>query len=185
MQQYKNLSDEGLLKLAGRDDEAAFEELYNRYWEKLLAIGYFFMHDKQTSEDIVHEVMISLWSRRNQLEIESVSAYLGTAMKFSVFKAIARDKRRRELMKANTTAEQHETIEEQLDARCLQDYLSKTIEQLPPKARLVFKYSRSESLSIAQIAEKMDLSPKAVEYHMTKALRTLRSVVHKIKIFFL
>jgi RNA polymerase sigma-70 factor (ECF subfamily) len=42
-----------------------------------------------------------------------------------------------------------------------------------------------EDLSIVQIAGKMDLSPKAVEYHMTKALRTLRSTLKKFKSFFI
>ncbi|HZI52180.1 MAG TPA: sigma factor-like helix-turn-helix DNA-binding protein, partial [Chitinophagaceae bacterium] len=65
-----------------------------------------------------------------------------------------------------------------------QEHLSQIIERLPEKAKLVFTYSRERELTISQIAKKMNLSPKAVEYHMTKALRTLRDAVKKIKSVF-
>lgn len=166
-------------------DEQAFTEIYNRYWEKLLAIGYFHTKDKQSAEDIVHEIMISLWSRRADLEIHSLEAYLATAVKFAVFKSIARDKKRRDILAGTVNDKFIADIEDKLDARFLQEYLHGTVEQLPEKAKLVFTYSRTEELSVAEIARKMDLSPKAVEYHMTKALRALRNKLREIKCFFI
>src|SRR5215216_4473595 len=98
MRNYFPLAEDELLARLYTGDELAFTEIYNRYWEKLLAIGYYYMHDKQAAEDIVHDVLISLWSRKNELNIQSLNAYLGAAVKFAVFKAIARDKKRRELL---------------------------------------------------------------------------------------
>ena len=110
---------------------------------------------------------------------------MATAVKFAVFKAVARDKRRRELLAGRAANETFSDLEGQLDARFLQEYLNGAVEKLPEKARLVFNYSRKEELSIGEIAKKMDLSPKAVEYHMTKALRALSSTLRKIKSFFI
>jgi DNA-directed RNA polymerase specialized sigma24 family protein len=98
MQDYSTFSDDQLVSRLRLGDEIAFTEIYNRNWEKLLAIGYYHTQDKQTAEDIVHEVMISLWSRKTVLEIRSLQSYLATAVKFAVFKAIARDKRRRNIL---------------------------------------------------------------------------------------
>ena len=185
MPEYTTLPEDQLIHRLRSGNERAFTEIYNRYWEKLLAIGYYHTQNKQAAEDIVHEVMISLWTRKDDVEIQSLQAYLGTAVKFAVFKAIARDRRHRDLLN-NTERNLYTTdIEDKLDARFLQEYLHGAVENLPEKARLVFNYSRGEELSISEISKKMDLSPKAVEYHMTKALRALRNRLTKIKSLFI
>ena len=178
------IPDELLVSRLRTGDETAFTEIYHRYWEKLLAIAFFYTKDKQAAEDIVHEVMLSLWSRRSELNIQSLPAYLATAVKFAVFKSIARDRKRRDLLAGAPVQSSQADVEEKLDARFLEEYLQGTLEQLPEKARLVFMYSRTNELSVSEIAQKMDLSPKAVEYHMTKALRALRNTLRKIKLLF-
>ena len=184
MDNYHIFSEQELLKRLQSNDEQAFTEIYNRYWEKLLAIGFYFSHDKHVAEDIVHEVMMSLWIRKSDLDIQSLEAFLGTAVKFAVFKTISREKRRKELLAAHTSNTLVSDTEAKLDARFLQDYLNGVIEQLPEKAQLVFHYRRNEELSITEIAGKMDLSPKAVEYHLTKALKSLKATLGRIKMLF-
>jgi RNA polymerase sigma-70 factor (ECF subfamily) len=185
MRNYSTLTEEELLQYLRKGEEKAFTEIYNRYWEKLIAVGYYHTHDKQAAEDIVHEVMISLWTRKDELKIYSLHSYLATAVKFSVFKSIIREKRRRELLLKRNIPDHFSEVEEKLDARFLQEYLQGVVEQLPPKTKLVFSYSREDKLSVSEIAGKMDLSPKAVEYHMTKALKALRDKLGKIKFFFI
>ena len=185
MPEYTTLPEDQLIQRLRSGDEAAFTEIYNRHWEKLLAIGYYHTQNKQAAEDIVHEVMISLWIRKADVEIQSLQAYLGTAVKFAVFKAIARDRRRRDLLRTNQKNLYAADIEDKLDARFLQEYLHGAVEKLPEKARLIFTYSREQELSISEISKKMDLSPKAVEYHMTKAMRALRKILTQIKSVFI
>ena len=184
MRAYISYSDDDLLIRLKGADEKAFTEIYSRYWEKLLAIGYYHLRSKQAAEDIVHEVMIRLWSRKTELTIQSLSSYLATAVRFAVFKSITRDKKRHELLDQLAIPQTSTETIDKLDALFLQEFLNKTIEHLPEKAKLVFRYSREEDLTIVQVGHKMNLSPKAVEYHMTKALRALRDTVKKIKLFF-
>jgi len=65
----------------------------------------------------------------------------------------------------------------------MDEWVRGIVEQLPEKARLVFVYSRDEALSVKEIAGKMDLSPKSVEYHLTKALKAIRDSIRKLSIF--
>jgi RNA polymerase sigma-70 factor (ECF subfamily) len=185
MRNYHLLTDDELMQCLQTGEEKAFTEIYDRYWEKLLAIGYYHTRDKQSAEDIVHDVMTSLWARRSDLKIQSVNAYLATAVKFAVFKWIARDKKRREALARLHSSEHFSDVEEKLEAKFLQEYLRGELEQLPEKTRLVFNYSRNKEFTITGIAKKTDLSPKAVEYHITKALRALRNKLQKIKSFFI
>lgn len=177
-------TEEELVQLLKNGDEDAFSEIYNRYWEKLLHVAFFHTHDKQAAEDIVHDVLLSLWMRKSELQIESLNAYLAKAVKFAVFKKIMRGKRRRELLSAQTQPKEVTDIEEKLEAKFLKELLEKTIDCLPEKTQLIFSYSRVEGMSIAEISHKTDLSPKAVEYHITKAIKALRNQLQKIKSFF-
>jgi RNA polymerase sigma factor (sigma-70 family) len=166
-------------------DEHAFTEIYNRYWEKLLAIGFHFTQNKQAAEDIVHDVLTGLWQRRKELRIVSIEAYLATAVKFAVFKSITREKRRRDLAAGVVPDEKvHPDHGERLDALLLQHHLASGFEKLPGKTRLIFHLRRHEELPVKMISQKTDLTPKAVEYHLTKAIKELREALRKIKSFF-
>src|SRR5688572_7733698 len=97
MSAYSKYTDEELVSQIQAGNTNAFTAAYNRYWEQLLALGYYYTHSKPAAEDIVHDVFTSLWTRRREVPIQSLKAYLATAVKFAVFKAIARDRRRREI----------------------------------------------------------------------------------------
>ena len=59
------------------------------------------------------------------------------------------------------------------------------MEALPEKTKLVFRYSREDQLSVSEIAGKMDLSPKSVEYHITKAIKAIKDSIRRFNnIFF-
>lgn len=180
---YPALEDHELLLLMQKGKELAFKEIYNRYWEKLVVAGYYYTKNKEISEEIVNDVLIGLWHKREELSIRSLPAYLGTAVKYSVFKSIVRDKRRQDILRGQNNSESDPATEEKLDARFLKDFLAGVVENLPEKTKLVFKYSREDQLSVAEIAGKLQLSPKSVEYHLTKALKTLREYLRKFNTF--
>src|SRR5436190_23252998 len=112
MSAYSKYTDEELASQIRAGNTVAFTEAYNRYWEQLLALGYHYTHSKPTAEDIVHEVFTSLWARRTEVPINSLKAYLATAVKFAVFKAIARDRRRRELQQGLSLPRHTNELEE-------------------------------------------------------------------------
>jgi len=182
MKKLSALEDDQLLELLRLDNADAFTQIYNRYWEQLLAIGYYHTKDKQQAEDVVHDVMTSLWVRRDMIRIHTLQAYLATAVRFAVFKIMVRHKKvsplTPELYKKET-----DSLEEKLDALFLKEYMENQVEQLPEKTRIIFNYRRDE-ITVSEISREMDLSPKAVEYHITKAIKALRQSIGKIKSFF-
>lgn len=92
-------SDEYLLDLIKlNDNHAAFSTLYERYWNKLLTVSFNLTGDKTVLKEIVQEIFISLWNRRNVLKINNLNSYLVTAVKFSFFNYIEKERRRRVLV---------------------------------------------------------------------------------------
>ncbi len=171
---YKSSTDKELLEYLKAAEHGAFDEIYNRYWKRLLAIAYNFSKDKAIAQDVVQEIFTRLWVKHAELEIESLNCYLATAVRFSVLKLIYRQKRRLEIEAQNCKDELSTLSEDQIEARFTQEYINKIVEYLPENCRMVFKYSRNSGLSISEISMELGISKKTVEGHLTKGLKTIR-----------
>lgn len=165
------------------NDEEALVELYNRYWDKLLAIGYNHAKNKETAEEIVQDVFISLWNRRHDIQIDRPAAWLATAVKFAVFKILDKEARRKNLLADHPQESRIVQDESLIEAKFLKEYLNGVVAALPEKCRLVFTYSREHQLSTKEIAAIMQLSHKTVESHLTKALKTIRQYLGSYRFF--
>lgn len=171
---YSKLEDRELTALLKQGDHAAFTAIYNRYWNTLMAIAYNHIKDKSAAQEIVQELFVGVWNRRGQLEIQTLKSYLATAVKFSLFKHIERERRRRDIENKEYKLNSYADDEQKIEAKFLQEYINGQVERLPEKCRLVFNYSRVEGLSIPEIAKEMNISEKTVEGHLTKGLKTIK-----------
>lgn len=88
MHQVKELDESDLLSLLGEDSEAAFTEIYNRFWKSLFRTAYHILQDKEAAQDIVQNVFVSLWQRRYEVRIDNLKGWLHQSVRFGVFKAI-------------------------------------------------------------------------------------------------
>jgi RNA polymerase sigma-70 factor (ECF subfamily) len=168
---YSVLEDNELLKRVKLSDGKAFDEIYLRYWRKLYALAFYHLKDGVAAEDIVQEIFASLWASRERADIKYLNTYLATATKYAVFHHFAQP--------SNYTASLEELLtlpaeQPAAESRMLEKEIQGEINRLPEKCRLVFRYSREEGLGNKGIADKLNISTKAVEKHITRALRQLR-----------
>jgi RNA polymerase sigma-70 factor (ECF subfamily) len=165
--------DNELLQLVKQSDANAMALIYERYWRKLYAVAYYHCNSRTDAEDVVQEVLISLWNRRAVSDIQSLYSYLATATKYAIFHTIAKQQKQAVVHQAAITGN---TAEESMAYfNLLQQQLQQAIDQLPNQCRLIFKYSREEGFTNREIAEQLNISQKAVEKQITKALKQLRS----------
>ncbi|ACU04736.1 MULTISPECIES: sigma-70 family RNA polymerase sigma factor [Pedobacter] len=174
MVSYGTHSDNELAVLLKEADKDAYTEIYNRYWKKMLLLAWNHCKDKSHAEDIVHEVFIALWNRRDGDLIMNVPGFLTTAIKFNIFKHYQKVQQRKQLALKNYEFKESSYDEDKLDALFLKEYINGIVEQLPEKCRLTFKYSREEGLNNAEIADRMNISEKGVEANLTRALKIIR-----------
>ncbi|MVN20473.1 RNA polymerase sigma-70 factor [Mucilaginibacter arboris] len=177
-------TDIELTKLLKSGDHIAFTELYHRYWKLLLGIAYHYTKDKPVAEEVVQEVFVGIWNRRELIEIQSFKAYMATAVKFSVFKYIHREAHRKLLAETQYQQETVSMDDKLIESRFLQEYINGIVEQLPDKCKLVFKYSRQQGKSTSEIASQMGIAEKTVEAHLTKGLKTLKAALKSSGILF-
>lgn len=175
MNVHPHHTDNELLCRIADKNEAAFTELYSRYWQKLFAIAYNRLQDRESAEDAVHDVFAALWVNNQLNEIQSPANYLATAIKYTVLGKVKKKILEREhLLTAVPSETFADTTEAALHNRQVLALIKQEVEQLPEKCRLIFQYSRNEQMPVKQIAAKLDISPKTVENQLGKAVRQLR-----------
>lgn len=178
----KDLSDEQLVNFLNKGEESAITEIYNRYWEKLLAIAFIHTKDKDAAEEIVQQVLINLWDRRSTLKIGSLQNYLASAVKYAVIHSIQRYERRAVIANNELTQQTNNFSEQEIYVRFLNEYINGLVDKLPEKCKIVFKYSRQEGKNTAEIASELNIAEKTVEAHLTKAIKFIRISLKNIDV---
>ncbi len=177
MNKYTHSSDSELVALLGEGNERAFEAIYRRYWHKLYQVAYQNIGSQEEAEHIVQEVFTRIWNRREQQNIKEIGVYLVAATKYSAINFIKSQITFRKYQEYLIFQEiqQGDYAENIIYFDDLLDALEAALKQLPEKTADVFKRSRFDNQPNKDIALDLNLTEKAVEYHITKSLKFLRA----------
>jgi RNA polymerase sigma-70 factor (family 1) len=182
---FTNHSEQQLLLLLGQGSDAAFAELYNRHAPKVMSIAYSKLNSLEGAEEIVQEIFLNLWERRESLTIESLPNYLAVAVKYQVINYIKKKisiEKHSDYVRALAKVATDETSET-IALMGLSEAFEKGIRRLPEKTQIIFKLSRMEHKSIAEIANELNLSQQAIKYHITQSLKEMRLYLKEYILF--
>jgi RNA polymerase sigma-70 factor (ECF subfamily) len=159
--------------------------LFQENKEKFVAFAYSYTRDWTEAEDIVMESVSVLWEQRERWEADKeLRPLLLTIVKNKALNYLEKQHthlrieetlythRRRELSLRISTLK--ECDPDSLFSEEIGRIAQAALHRLSPQSRQVFVLSRVDNLSNRRIAEQLNISVKSVEYHITKALRTLR-----------
>lgn len=175
------LDDIELLRRISKDEKRSFEIIYERYWERLYNLCFYYTLSREEAEDLVMNVFTSLWKNRSEAEITNLEYYLVKAAKNQSLKFILKQQRKREqlqrLKERNTRLlNSNHSPEQLLEAKELSSRFYNNLQELSPKTQKIFLLNREKGFTYEQIAVALGLSIKTVEYHISKALRILSSL---------
>lgn len=183
MSLYNSYTDEELLQSLKNSDEAAFTEIYHRYWKLMFAVAANKLNDLGIAEDLVQDVFTDIWNRRDSLAVNgSLRAYLAVAVKYKVIDARIR-RNRKSAHEANAVSGlsvADHSLEQTVHFDELKSRLAKLVAGLPEKARLIYRLSKEEGYAHREIAEQLHISEKNVEYHLYRAIKVLRTRLGQI-----
>jgi len=173
------ITDEQLLQQIADDDRQAFTMLYRRYWEDLFITAAKALRGKEEAADVVQDVFLSFWNRRNELHIQgSLAAYLHTSVRYKCIHYIEKNITRRDYLVQLAEVEVSNSSmnpEINLQLKEIQQTINKTVAGMPAKMREVYKLSRQEHLSYKEIAEYIGISVGTVKKHVQHALHLIRT----------
>ncbi|OQX72681.1 MAG: hypothetical protein B6D61_13405 [Bacteroidetes bacterium 4484_249] len=181
MSKEKNKADRKLFKKVKKGDIKSFEKLFDNYYQALCNFAFIYLNDEGLSEEIVSDVFINIWQKRNEIIIlENLKSYLYK----STMNAVISNFRKK---KANfTNLNNLESLDSSVDfitpeTLLLDEEFKNKIEQLmdglPYKAGLVFRMKKIDGLKYKEIAEILNISEKTVENHISKAIKKIRSAL--------
>jgi RNA polymerase sigma-70 factor (ECF subfamily) len=179
--------EDKIIQLFRTQPEKAMELAFENFYQPLCLVSIRVVKQEEHAEDIVQEVFCELWKKREQIDFTStVYGY----MKRSVFNKSLNFIKKKNIFsdvepEDNLTEDPEPGAGQQLEAAELAAAMEKAIDALPEKARIPFCLNRFEELTYPEIAEKLGVSVKTVEYQMSKALQLLRKAAEPYLVWLL
>lgn len=168
-----------LLKHLKNGIQEAYKYIYDQYYSELCTYASKLCGNDQFAQDIVQQVVIKLWNKRQDLTIkDSLKKYLYKAVYYQFIdnqRKAAKEMNHLDELKQEAILELIEAPKDDLEKKY--QSIEVEINKLPTKCKKVFILGKKEGLKYKEIAGQLDISIKTVESHMSLALRKLRKAL--------
>ena len=161
----------------GSHDQNALKQLYDEYSNRLFHFAYGLIHSKELAEEIVQDVFIKIWEKRERIStLENLTGYLYTVTKnlscsylrkYNGSRHINIDEFTLPYFKIDVSPEELMITNEMLQK------INQAINDLPPRCRVIFKLVKEDGLKYKEVAGLLDISLKTVENQVGLALKKL------------
>lgn len=165
-----------------------FTELFEQYREPYIRFANSFVRDIQIAENLYADTFADFWTRKDILPHDcSIPAYLLTSLRNRALNCLREERRHKTVSEEMIEVDLREldfrisSLEDfaiqPLFAEEINDIVSRTIASMPMRTREIFLMSRQGRLKNYEISKELGITVKAVEYHITKALKILRTAL--------
>lgn len=166
------------LKELSKDQETPLEELYDYYYPRLYEFSRSFLKQEQGIDDILQEVFIRIWQHRKKIkDTASFNAFIFTITRNLLLNEL-RSRLKQENLKDEirrlSMAPEYDGFD-QAQFRDLKTRVEAIVGTLPERQKEIFLLSRSEGLSHKEIASRLEITTKTVEYHISLAIKSLKT----------
>ncbi|OAQ39315.1 hypothetical protein A5893_11675 [Pedobacter psychrophilus] len=173
------ISDQDLLIDIQKGDSAAFDLLFDRYWDKLYRIAFARLNNSDDAKDLVQELLISLWNKRETLIINTtLENYLFGALKFSVvsyFRSLKINEQR--LVEATERINILEnSVIDVKDYIELEHILEEAVNLMPETLKKIYEL-RCDNVPLKEIASRLGLADQTVKNYLSELIRRLKLVI--------
>lgn len=162
-----------------RRSERAYAALFDACYAHLHELAYTYVLDYNVADDIVQEVLISLYERTDIADIGNLASFLRTSVRnrsLNHLRDLSLEIQYREQYIQEFS--QREELDE-YEMASVYNALKGEVESLPKACREICQLRFYEGLKIREIAERMDISEGTVKSQLHRALHTLRDALRE------
>lgn len=176
MQKYGVVEDNNLICDLRKGNETAFNVIFKRYYAALCAYASRFV-EFEDAESIVQDLMTWIWENREYITIESsLSNYLFRSVYNRTLTVITRKEVEKKAA-AEFYMRQNERVLEDLSYYRIEELtkrIEEAIQKLPDSYREAFVMHRFKNMTYKEIAVRLNVSSKTIDYRIQQALKQLR-----------
>ncbi|RIJ46975.1 sigma-70 family RNA polymerase sigma factor [Maribellus luteus] len=177
-------TEKNLIYGLNRGDHDSFRALFDLYSKPLFQFSLNYLKSKDAAEDVVQEVFSKVWSKKTEIKSDtSFKSYLFTialnAIRKQFNKLSKLNEARHEIL--FSLSSNKPVFDDKDDYQALLNKLEELIDLMPEKRKQVFVMKKLQEKSLNEIASELDISSKTVEYHITEAMKFLKSEFEKLK----
>ena len=165
-----------LVKQMMGGDRDSFNKIFRRFYAPMVRFCCRFVTDVDVAAEIVQDLFVKLWMNREKLSINtSFESYMLRAVRNSAITYINKERSHAEThLKIYREEVENNDPSEELQSKNLEASYREVLATMPEKRREVFLASRFDGLKYNEIAEKLGISVKTVEAHMSAAIKQLK-----------
>lgn len=165
-----------LLKEFKKGNQKAYKKLFEMYWESMYTNAKSIVMDENIAKDIVQDIWLNLWQKRAHSEIKNFEGYIFKSVRYGCYKYLRDNKFNTVQIQAIESLEFKVApeVENQHNLVSTQLVIERSLLDLPPRCRQIFKLSRMEAASNDEIASRLGISKRSVENQMSIAIKSIR-----------
>jgi len=166
-------------------DVKAFDELYNKYSQRLYNFSVKYLKSIEEAEEVVQEVFLYIWDKKEGLKPDnSFNAYIFT-IAYNIIKKSFIKKSRDNAFKDDliyTLLQEENNLDKIIDYKFMLEKVETIIDNLPLRRKEIFIKRKYDGLSVKQIAEELGISPNTVENQLASAQKQILNELQKEKL---
>jgi len=167
-----------LLEGIEKGSEAAFQELFVRYYAQLVVFARKVVIDDDLARELVQDVIVNFYEKRKEIKIHSsLKAHLYQSVRNRCLNQIKHSQIRRDHHANIYISKKSEEayVDDKLEETELEQKIYAIIQTLPAQCKRIFELSRFDGITNQEIADQLKLSKRTVETQISKALKVLRN----------
>jgi len=174
----ETLNRDDLLERFKLGDRQAFKIIYSRYWKKIYSTAFRLLQDQAQSEDLVQDLFVAVWNKRDDLDISNIEAYLVTSIRNNTIRHITAGKSKGSFY---TTLDEVLSLSPSSDNSLLLTELQQKyqayLKKMPEQRKLIFTMRFEEGLSTDTIAAKLNITRKTVQNQLLRSANDIKTML--------
>jgi RNA polymerase sigma-70 factor (ECF subfamily) len=164
------------LQRIAQGDRKAYEWLYKNYYNRIFEYALLLTAEKQTSDDIVQEIFLKIWSQRTTLtKITNFNSWIYISTKHLITDTWRKRANEKQVLKNIA-----HTIETETNITPFQNeptIFTHAINALTERQQLIYKLIREEGRTREEISQALQISPNTIRNTMQSALHNIKTYV--------
>mgnify|MGYP006357884757 CR=1 FL=1 len=167
-----------LLRKLNEGDISVMEVIYFRYAPQIKAFVSAILKDPADTEDLVQDIFLKIWDDRETVcHAKSFRSYLFTMTRNIVYNHLKKKKVHDRFMDYTKNSSSSYNPEQRIITKDLLGHIDNEMKKLTDRQRTIYELNRNDDFTYSEIAEKLGLSPKTIQYHIGTVLSRFKKIL--------